>query len=216
MNRAEEDYLKTIYELTIEQNIDVVKIQDLSNKLSLTNQTVNEMIKKIASKDMVEYLPYKGVNLTNKGKKIAEKMLRSHRVWEVFLTEKLGFNWREVHQDAEALEHSTSEKVVDALYEYLGKPEYCFHGNPIPLKNGGIPKLTHKRISDLKPGERFKIVRVIDDEDLLEFLDKMKIRLNDEFILKNTNAALGIYEIEGKASISLNDMISKMIFIEEL
>ena len=93
LNRAEEDYIKTIYELTIQKDVRIVKTNQISEYFSYTDQSVNEMNKKLNNKKLFKFIPYKGISLTSKGKKEAIRMIRAHRIWEVFLTDKLGFSW---------------------------------------------------------------------------------------------------------------------------
>ena len=148
MFRAEEDYIKLIYTLTIENSLELVKTTTLAKRLNHSNQTIIEMVKKLEQKGFVEYYPYKGVKLTEVGKREAIRMIRAHRVWEVFLTEKLGFNWNEVHQDAELLEHASSKKIIDALYRYLNEPMHCQHGNPIPTESGQLREFSSQTMID--------------------------------------------------------------------
>lgn len=213
MNRAEEDYLKTIYIHTTEKNINLVKLQDVSSFLNITIQTAHEMIKKLQTKKMVKYLPYKGVKLTKKGRYEAERMIRAHRILEVFLTETLGFNWAEVHEDAELLEHAASKKVIDALDNFLDNPKYDPHGHPIPsLKSNNLP-LSMTSIYHLNVLDKFQINRVEENASLLKFLDNNKIKINDTFTLTNKDKELGIIEIKNNQTHIINNNIAKMIYV---
>lgn len=214
MNRAEEDYVKTIYLNTIEKNIDLVKLQDVSSLLNVTIQTAHEMIKKLEKNKMVSYLPYKGVKLTKKGIIEAERMIRSHRVLEVFLTDTLGFNWAEVHQDAELLEHAASKKVIDALYNFLGKPKYDPHGHPIPTLERTGYSLSMTSIYNLEVGAKFTICRVEENPALLNYLDQNNIKIGDCFTIINKNKSLGIIEIKKQETYTINSHIAKMIYIK--
>lgn len=180
MYRAEEDYVKVIYELTYEKNIELVKPSIIAGVFEITDQSVNEMIKKLAAKKLLKFYPYKGVGLTNLGLKKAIEMIRAHRLWEVFLTDKLKLSWKDVHHDAEKLEHATSKKVLDALDAFLNYPKYCQHGNPIPSKDGEIKHKNHYPITHFPIGSKLVIDRIIDDYDLLEYLDQIKLKINDE------------------------------------
>lgn len=179
MNRAEEDYIKTIYELTIEKKQPLIKTNELSDRFGYTDQSVNEMVKRLEAKHLVTFIPYKGLSLTSKGKQIAIRMIRSHRIWEVFLTEKLGFSWETVHEDAEMLEHATSERLVEKLYEYLDRPKYCQHGNPIPDFKGRMESSATHALLDTQISNSFKITRVLDSKELLIFLNEKNIKLYD-------------------------------------
>jgi len=179
LNRAEEDYIKAIYELTTEKNVDLVKTIDLVDRLGFTDQTVNEMIKKLSHKNLVSFLPYKGISLTKSGLEEAIRMIRTHRLWEVFLTEKLGFSWEDVHEDAELLEHATSKNVLDKLYDYLEKPKFCQHGNPIPNEEGFFVENDYIELLNVEKNNLFQIRRVLDIKELLIFLNQQNIKLND-------------------------------------
>jgi len=181
MNRAEEDYIKTIYELTVERKQALIKTNELSDRFGYTDQSVNEMIKKLESKHLVTFIPYKGLSLTHKGKQIAIRMIRAHRIWEVFLTQKLGFPWETVHGDAEMLEHASSDRLLESLYEYLDKPKFCQHGNPIPDFEGHMEASATLSLVDIETQNQFKITRVLDSKELLIFLNDKKIKLYDIF-----------------------------------
>lgn len=183
MYRAEEDYVKVIYELTYEKNIELIKPSIIAGVFEITDQSVNEMIKKLAAKKLLRFYPYKGVGLTKLGLKKAVEMVRAHRLWEVFLTDVLKLSWKEVHQDAEKLEHATSKKVLDALDAYLNYPKYCQHGNPIPSKDGEIKHKNHYPITHFPIGSKLIIDRVIDNYDLLDYLDQIQLKINDEITL---------------------------------
>ncbi len=129
MNISKEDYLKTIYELGGETN--QVNNKDIAKVLKIAPPSVSEMIKKLLGDGYVEYTVYQGVRLTEHGTKEAKRIRRRHLLWEVFLVEKLGYSWDEVHEEAEKLEHVTSEKLEESLDKYLNYPELCPHGSNI-------------------------------------------------------------------------------------
>ena len=180
-NRAEEDYIKAIYELTVERNIELIKTNELSERFNYTDQSVNEMIKRLDEKKLVAFYPYRGVELTPKGKNIAIKMIRAHRLWEVFLTKKLGFSWESVHEDAEVLEHASSDELLSRLDAFLSYPKYCQHGNPIPTLNGKSAPTFHETMTELNVGDYFEVVRVLDIKELLLYLNEKHIKLYDHF-----------------------------------
>jgi len=175
--RAEEDYIKNIYKLTVEQDRDLVKNIEIAEIMESSDQTVNEMVRRLATKKLVEFLPYKGVKLTTKGMKEAVRLVRNHRLWEKYLVEKLNYPWSKVHEEAERLEHAASDDLMDYIYESLGQPLVCAHGNPIP----GVvqPESYHMQIKLSKSniGDTFLIKRVVDQRKLLEFLDKHQLKL---------------------------------------
>lgn len=133
LNRGEEDYIKSIYKLGGATYDGVyVKTKALMIEFGHSLPSVNEMIKRIGENGFLEYKPYVGVKLTKEGFLQAEKLIKKHRLWEFFLSETLGLPPAVVHDEAEKLEHATSDLVLDALYVFLNKPEVCPHGRPIP------------------------------------------------------------------------------------
>jgi DtxR family Mn-dependent transcriptional regulator len=180
MYRAEEDYIKNIYKLTVEQNRDIVKNVEIAEIMESTDQTVNEMVRRLATKKLVKFTPYKGVNLTNKGMNEAIRLVRNHRLWEKFLVEKLNYPWSKVHQEAERLEHASSEDLMSHIYESLGNPVVCAHGNPIPGIEKPLGYDAQVSLSSAKMGDRFKVKRVLDQRKLLEFLDNNSLHLGIE------------------------------------
>lgn len=215
MNRAEEDYIKALYELTVERDRKMVKTSELAYQFGFTDQTVNEMIKKLKNKKLVNFIPYKGVSLTKDGLDIAIKMIRAHRLWEVFLTQKLGFNWSDVHENAEMLEHVSNNQILDKLYEFLGEPKYCQHGNPIPSVDGKVKPISITPLIDLKKGDKFKLVRVLDKKDLLHYLDTLNINLYDSFEVVNIDDFLQTITLKNNENqYDINYHIASMLFVE--
>jgi len=214
MNRAEEDYIKTIYELTVEKKVALIKSNDIADRFGFTDQSVNEMIKKLEKKHLVSFVPYKGISLTKKGKDVAIRMIRAHRIWEVFLTEKLGFSWENVHEDAEMLEHATSPEVLEKLYHFLGQPDYCQHGNPIPDIHGKMKDPVVFALSDAKPNQVFELLRVIDHKDLLIYLNQYHLKLHDRFVILERDDFNGVLKIEkeSKETIVLTLKTAGMLF----
>jgi len=216
-NRAEEDYIKAIYELTVERNIELIKANELSERFNYTDQSVNEMIKRLDAKKLVAFYPYRGVELTQKGKNIAIKMIRAHRLWEVFLTMKLGFSWESVHEDAEMLEHASSDELLNKLDVYLGNPQYCQHGNPIPNVKGKSAPTYHDTLLELKIDDSFEIVRVLDVKELLIYLNEQKISLHDQFLVIDKDEFNHLMTIEStKQKLVLSYKTAKMIFIKKM
>lgn len=206
MNRAEEDYIKTIYELTIEKDQTLIKTNDLVERFGFRDQTVNEMVKRLENKKLLVFYPYKGLGLTEEGKKVAIRMIRAHRIWEVFLTEKLGFSWESVHEDAEKLEHATSPEVLERLYAFLGKPGYCQHGNPIPDSTGKMLEAANTSLSSLEENDRFVLTRVLDSKDLLVYLNEQNIVLGDVMTVIKKDSFNGLLTVR----IEDRDMIMSL------
>lgn len=180
LSKSEENYLKAIYHLSasIPEGISTNAIaQQLETKAS----SVTDMVKKLADKELVFYKKYQGVTLTKSGEKVAANVIRKHRLWEVFLVEKLSFNWDEVHEVAEQLEHIQSEKLIDELDSFLGYPKRDPHGDPIPDKDGNINILEKSLLSTLPVKTQVICVGVKDtSSDFLRYLDKQGIALGKE------------------------------------
>jgi DtxR family Mn-dependent transcriptional regulator len=176
MTKAEEDYIKYIYEASIERLKDVKSI-DIAHYFSYTEQSVNQMIKQLSQKGYLTFIPYKSITLTELGMKHALKMIRAHRVWEVFLEKKLHYPWEKVHDLSEVLEHNASEEFVDRLHVFLDSPLYCPHGNPIPPYQRAETISQWIDLTQVEAPCTFLIERVNDYPELLSLLSTFNIHL---------------------------------------
>ena len=174
---TEENHLKAIFHLSIDEEIGVSTnaiAQNINNKAP----SVTDMLKKLCDKGLVTYKKYQGAALTELGRKTALNIIRKHRLWEVFFFFFLNFNWSEVHDVAEQLEHIKSKKLTNELDKFLGYPTKDPHGDPIPNTAGFIKYTTKLLLSDLKIGDKGTFVGVKDSSSaFLKFLDKRKIAL---------------------------------------
>lgn len=180
LSQSEENYLKAIYQL---QGISKEEISTnaIAEKLQTKASSVTDMIKKLAEKEVLIYKKYQGVLLTNLGKQTAASIIRKHRLWEVFLVEKLNFSWDEVHEVAEQLEHIKSKKLIDEIDSFLGFPKHDPHGDPIPDKNGELPKIKKSLLATFEKMESGICIGVKDSSsDFLQFLDKKEIALGQK------------------------------------
>lgn len=174
---AEENYLKTVLKLS-NNNIESVSTSSIAQELKTKSSSVTEMIKKLTKKGLIEYQPYFGAKLSKTGYSTAIQVIRKHRLWEVFLVTKLNFQWDEVHEIAEQLEHVKSKKLIDSLDLFLGFPQQDPHGEPIPDKNGIFPEQFSTPIFDLNENEKGVIVGVAQDNpQFLKYLDSLKIKI---------------------------------------
>jgi len=174
---TEENYLKAIYHISEEQE-SPVSTNALSESMNTKPATVSDMIKRLSKKKVIKYEKYKGTTLTDSGEKIALKIIRKHRLWEVFLVSKLDFNWDEVHEIAEQLEHIKSPLLVERLDAFLDHPTIDPHGDPIPDANGEFKIGPTLLLKDLEIGDTCVFSGVSDsDPRLLQYLDKLKMRL---------------------------------------
>ena len=182
---TEENYLKAIYKLSL-NGTQGVSTNAIADELSTKPSSVTDMIKKLADKKLVSYQKYQGVNLTKKGRDIAVSIIRNHRLWEVFLVEKLNFKWDEVHDLAEELEHINTHKLTERLDEFLDFPKFDPHGDPIPDKNGNIIQHKDITLSDLKIGEKAVVVGVKEhSKSYLNYLEQLQLVLGAEVQIKD-------------------------------
>jgi len=174
---AEENYLKAIFKLSAKKKL-AVSTNSIAEELATKPSSVTDMLKKLTDKGLVNYQKYKGTSLTKNGHSIAVYVVRKHRLWEVFLVKNLNFQWDEVHDVAEQLEHIKSPKLVEHLDAFLGFPQYDPHGDPIPNKNGEFPKSFSIPLIELAIGAKGQVVGVSQDNPaFLQYLDKLHIKL---------------------------------------
>ena len=174
---SEENHIKSIFHLSASSQ-DGVSTNSIAENLNTKASSVTEMLKKLSEKSLIVYKKYQGAQLTELGRKTALKIIRKHRLWEVFLVEKLNFKWDEVHDIAEQLEHIQSEKLTNQLDKFLDFPTHDPHGDPIPNTAGFIKFTPKLKLSYLNIGETGKFIGVKDSSStFLKYLDKRKISL---------------------------------------
>lgn len=180
MSDTVDDYLKTIYQLGREGA--AVSTSAIARKLALSEASVTGMIRKLAGRKLLRHTPYRGVRLTASGEALALRMVRKHRLWELFLHDHLKFGWEEVHEHAERLEHATDDELERRLYEMMGRPSRDPHGDPIPGDDGTVKETDRTTISVLKAGDRGEILRCLDqDAGLLDHLRRVGLRPGRRF-----------------------------------
>lgn len=176
MTLSEENYIKAIYHLSKDSK--GVSTNAIAEAMDTKASSATDMIKKLAEKELVKYKKYQGVKLTETGRLTATSIIRKHRLWEVFLVEKLNFTWDEVHDVAEQLEHIKSDKLVDELDTFLGNPTIDPHGDPIPDRFGNFEAAKKVLLNTLQPGEQGICVGVKNSsKEFLQYLDKINIEL---------------------------------------
>ncbi|OUR98146.1 iron-dependent repressor [Flavobacteriales bacterium 33_180_T64] len=174
---TEENYIKAIYHLG-KYGKDMVNTNAIADALNTKASSVTDMVKKLSEKDYLNYKKYQGVLLTEKGKHIAVNIVRKHRLWEVFLVDKLNFTWDEVHEVAEHLEHIKSEKLINELDAFLEFPTHDPHGDPIPDKDGNFKNIEKITLFQSIVGVTYKCVGVKDtSSNFLKYLDSNSIGL---------------------------------------
>ncbi len=181
---SEENYLKAIFHLENSYK-GGVSTNALAEEMQTKASSVTDMIKRLSEKDLVNYRKYQGVKLSEAGKKAAVEVIRKHRLWEVFLVEKLNFNWDEVHEVAEQLEHIKSEKLTNELDKFLEFPKRDPHGDPIPDAQGNFTVSNRVVLANLEIGETGVCIGVKDSSaEFLQYLDKNNISLGKRMEIK--------------------------------
>jgi DtxR family Mn-dependent transcriptional regulator len=160
---AEENYLKTIRQLSISGDI-TLSTNSIASKLHTSAASVTDMLKKLSAKNLIHYKPYQGASLTEEGNKLATQLIRKHRLWKVFLSQSLGLKWDEIHDIAGELEHINSDLLIDKLDEFLGHPKFDPHGDPIPNAQGRYSLRAQFPLAALMPGQTGIILGVRDSE----------------------------------------------------
>jgi len=216
-HHSEENYLKTLYKLTTRPVRKVNNIA-LSKELELNPASVLEMVRKLVSRRMVKMMPDKSIQLTDSGRKKALLIIRKHRLWEVFLTEKLKYNWNEVHELAEQLEHIESGDMVDRLEAFLGYPAFDPHGDPIPDRNGNIKIKSTIPLSTAATGKKYQVVSLADTgDDFLDYLGKLNIRPSIRLKLISHNPYDNSANIQmQKKSIQISEKVARNILVQPI
>jgi DtxR family Mn-dependent transcriptional regulator len=158
LTRSVEDYLKAIYQLSPEGR--AASTSEIAHLLALSPPSVTGMVKRLSEHGLLEHIPYRGVQLTEEGRRAALRMVRRHRLIEAYLVEFLGYSWDTVHEEAERLEHAVSDTLVERMASALGNPVVDPHGDPIPAADGSIQELSCTPLSDIPVGETVEVHRV--------------------------------------------------------
>ena len=215
---TEENYLKAIFKLS-DNDTNGVSTNSIAEELVTKASSVTDMIKKLSDKKLVNYKKYQGVNLTKKGKEIAVSIIRNHRLWEVFLVDKLNFKWDEVHDLAEELEHINSVKLTDQLDAFLEFPKYDPHGDPIPDKDGNVYDHKNITLADLKITEKAIVVGVKEhSKSYLNYLESLhlvlgaEIKVSDIVDFDRSISAI----VNGKKSVNISHQACKNLIIKKI
>ena len=215
-SQSEENYIKAIFHLDAISR-EGISTNSIAKKLETKASSVTDMIKKLSEKEVVVYKKYKGVTLTSFGKKTAANIIRKHRLWEVFLVEKLNFSWDEVHDVAEQLEHIKSPKMINELDAFLGYPKRDPHGDPIPDKEGNLQVIEKSVLSTLEVNDTGVCVGVDDSSsEFLKFLDKQGIALGQQIKIREKEPFDGSLVIQIKDKIlSISSKIANNLYIQK-
>ena len=216
-NISKEDYLSVIFK---HQNKDgEIKPNAIAEKLQVSNAAVTDMLKKLSKDGYIVYQKYKEIKLTSDGDDYARNMVRRHRIWEVFLHQVVGLPWDKVHDEAHNLEHSSSDELINKMEEMLDFPEFDPHGDPIPGKDGKIPKQKKAvPLTMLKPDQTGTVIRVNDfDNNFLSYISKIGIELSKEIYVKEIlDFDRSMFVIIGKKEINISNTLAANIFVEKV
>lgn len=216
-NISKEDYLSAIYKFRDENG--EIKPNLIAESLEISNAAVTDMLRKLSNDGLVLYRKYKGIKLTLDGEQYAKNMVRRHRLWETFLHQVLGMSWDKVHDEAEKLEHSSSDELINRIEEYLDYPEADPHGFPIPDRKGKLPK--HKdaiAVSGLNKNDKAEIIRVNDSHtEMLSYITRIGIELGKEITIKDVLEFDGsmVLKINNK-DVNISKTIASNIFVEKI
>jgi DtxR family Mn-dependent transcriptional regulator len=215
MTFSEENYLKTIYHITAASGVEV-STNAIAEKMETKASSVTDMLKKLAEKELIVYKKYQGVLLTEKGKLSAKMIVRKHRLWEVFLVDKLQFSWDEVHDIAEQLEHIKSEKLINKLDNFLGNPTEDPHGDPIPDANGKISKVEKLVLAELNENQTGICIGVKDSStQFLKYLDKNKITLGSKItVLAKEEFDLSLRIKVEENAVTISNIIANNLYVK--
>lgn len=217
ISQTEENYLKAIFKI-VEKEGKPASTNAISQELSTSAASVTDMLKRLSDKSLIHYQPYRGVKLTDEGLQISTHLIRKHRLWEVFLVEKLHFSWDEVHEIAEQLEHIKSPKLVERLDHFLGRPKFDPHGDPIPDAEGNFAVRKQVLLSDMEVGNKGTVVGVQEHSAaFLQYLDQIrmvlgaKIEVLDRFEFDESVKIL----LNGNQQLMLSIKVSQNVFVQK-
>ncbi len=213
---TEENYLKSIFKLSEQEQHEAISTNAIADLLQTKAASVTDMIKKLSDKKLLKYEKYKGVTLTEKGRRVAVDTVRKHRLWECFLYDKLKFGWDEVHEIAEQLEHIKSELLIDKLDEFLDFPTHDPHGDPIPTKTGIVKKSNFVLLGEAPENTPVVMSGVIDHTPVfLQYLNKLNLALGSSFNIQEKVPFDGSIVIKHNGKVmQLSKEVAKNILVK--
>lgn len=216
---VEENYLKGILHISTQQlrneESEGVGTNSLAEYLKIKPSSVNEMLKRLNQKKMVNYKKYKKITLTEGGKFQALRIVRKHRLWETFLYTKLGFEWDEVHDVAEQLEHIKSTKLIEKIDAFLKFPKFDPHGDPIPDIDGNFPVRTTTPLNKVKPNKSKTVLAVSDSsKKFLSHLENLNIKIGSSIkVLDTYDYDKSVQITTDHATIIISEKVAKHILV---
>lgn len=212
-----QNYLKAILHLQ-EQGNGSTTVGEIARELEVTPGTVTIMMRQLKKRGLVEYEPRRGLSLMPEGVSEAMKVVRRHRLVELFLVEVLGLDWSEVHEEAEVLEHAISDRLLDRIDEMLGQPTHDPHGDPIPDRRGIVAEDSAVSLLGLAAG-RYRVVRVSDENSaLLGWLNEKGLRIGEEIELSHPDRVAGVLELSRSqgGKLQLGAEAAGQVFVEAI
>jgi DtxR family transcriptional regulator, Mn-dependent transcriptional regulator len=212
-----EDYVKVIYALTPDSD-HTASTSQIADRLGITAGSVSTMLKRMDAAGFAEHVPYRGVRLTLEGRRLALRVIRRHRLLELFLAQSLDIPWEDVHRYADALEHAASDELIERIADKLGDPVQDPHGDPIPNRLLEVDERPHPSLAELRPGGRARIVRVSDaDPAMLRYLTELSVGIGDELELIGRQPFEGPCEVRiGSHELALGVPLARAIHVEPL
>lgn len=210
-----ENYVKAIYQLSAEGDGQMASTGRLAETLIVSPSTVTSMLKTLSESGLAQYVPYGGAKLTDAGRSLALRVLRRHRLIELFLVKTLHLSWDEVHAEAENMEHAVSDLLIDRIDAFLGYPESDPHGDPIPKADGTIAATDAVSLAALRVGDRFRMVRVSDQSpEFLRYLTEAGLQVGAEGSVADVQPAAGVVVLQmGGAKTTLAREIAEKLLV---
>lgn len=214
---TEENYLKEIYNIAVSKG-EIVSTNAVADAINTKAASATVMVQRLSKKGLLTYHRYQGVSPTQEGEKAALNIIRKHRLWEVFLVQKLKFKWDQVHDVAEQLEHVNSPMLIEELDRFLGYPKYDPHGDPIPNAKGEIEDSPSVTLNMLQPGEECKVVSAKDSStSFLNYLDKVKISLGAQICIMDHFDFDDSYSVsvDGSPPFTISKKAAENIYVDK-
>jgi DtxR family transcriptional regulator, Mn-dependent transcriptional regulator len=209
-----ENYVKAIYQISAQQDWQAAATGKLAEALAVSPGTVTSMLKTLSESGLAEYIPYEGARLTDSGRTLALRVLRRHRLIELFLVRTLKLNWDEVHEEAENMEHAVSDLLVDRIDAYLGYPATDPHGDPIPKADGTVAGSTGRSLSSMRVGSRFRVVRVVDQSpEFLRYLTETNLQLDavGTIVANRVESGTLTVEVDGNQTTLAHNVADRLL-----
>ncbi|MDO8667712.1 MAG: metal-dependent transcriptional regulator [bacterium] len=216
ISKNQEDYLETIFHLITEDGL--AATQKIAEHLSISPASVSENLIKLAHNKLIKYSPYEGATLTRRGKRLALRLVRRHRLAEQFLVNKLGVKWARSHEEAHQLEHGISKLTGEQMDKVLGRPKTCPHGNPIPDVRGKIKQELSYPLLTLNQKDKVKIIKITDEETkLLRYLAALGLMPQTELEIQEKALCKGPIIIRvGRSNYAISQTVAKSIWVKKI